>query len=69
VSTRKALDDMLGDTSQMDPQTLRGFHVVTTHVDEIRQQMKRNSDRLISAVIAGNLSIVVSVVVALMRLS
>jgi hypothetical protein len=69
MTTRQALDDTLGDTTDMDSRTLRGFYVVTTHVDEIRSQMKRNSDRLIAAVIAGNLSIVVTAVIALIRLS
>ena len=70
MSTRQALDDTInGDLANMDPATLRGFHVVTTHVDEIRVSMKKSSDRLIGAVIVGNGSLIITAIITAIKLS
>jgi hypothetical protein len=70
MTTRQALDDTInGDLATMDPATLRGFHVVVTHVDEIRVSMKKSSDRLIGAVVAGNLALIVTAIVTSIKLS
>ena len=70
MSTRQALEDTInGDLDEVDPALLRGLHVVSSHVDEIRHQMKRNSDRLIGAVIVGNGSLILTAIITAIRLS
>lgn len=70
MTTRQALDDTInGDADLMDPASLRGLHVLSTHVDAIQSQMKRNSDRLISAVIIGNGSLILTAIITAVRLS
>lgn len=70
MSTRQALEDTInGDIESMHPATLRGFHVLATHVDEIRTSMKKSSDRLIGAVIIGNGSLILTAIITAIRLS
>ena len=70
MTTRQALDDTInGDLSTMDPATLRGLYLVTSHVDEIRASMKKSSDRLIGAVVVGNGSLIITAIAAAVRIS
>ena len=70
MTTRRALDDTInGDVDTMDHATLRSLHVLSSHIDTIRDQMKRNSDRMITAVIVGNGSLILTAIITSVKLS
>ncbi len=70
MTTRRALDDTInGDVDNMDHATLRSLHVLSSHIDTIRDQMKRNSDRMITAVIVGNGSLILTAIITSVKLS